>query len=352
MADNPSKAIKRHHRFVKQMKFILTAVAALLGATLLLWPQIAKQRDFIDNVLKSSVASFSKDVTVDMTKVQFFSEDRKGQPFVVTSSKVLETDPAENKVKLDEPIAKMTLNSGVQMTTTSPYAFFFQNKEVLYFEKEVLLTSDNGYRASLSRVAINNKEKSANSPDKVSVKGPKGSLVAQGFNLFDNGDKIDFLGRSMIVVKDDAKNRTFVITGDDGISVRQTERTVTARKNASLTQEKNKLFADEIVALIKTFESGQYELENLTAVGQVKIQTPTETITGEHAFYDTAKEEAIVKGHVVVTRREGAMEGDRVTVDMKTGASRMTADPNADGEKGRVRGFLLPAELKNGKVAP
>ena len=332
------------------MKLILMSLAAMTAGALLLWPQLAKQKDFLDSLFKSTSLSFSRVASVDMAKVKFISEDKKGQPFTITSEKVLEVDPTQKLVKLDNPIGNMTLNSGVNITSVSPFAFFYQDKEILVFEDDVKITTDNGYTADLINVTINHIEETAQSPDKVVIESPKASLTAEGFYLFDNGDKIDFYGKARAVITDDKKNKTYTLTSTDKMEVRQTEQIMRAKKNAVLTDGVNKLNADIITGYFNQIGKNKYELREMVSTGDVKIQTPTETVFGDKAIYDVSSEKATVLGHVRIVRKEGEMTGAKAVMDMRTGISQMYSTDGKTKNSGRVRGILLPSQLKKDTV--
>lgn len=345
-----SRSIRNHRRFIRFLRFLFPFVAFMIAAALLLWPQLVKQKSFIDSLLKISPIQFSTKANIDMTKVQFFSEDEKGQPFTIVSEKVLETDPAQQLVRMDNPKGEMTLNSGVKIFTSSPFGLFYQGTQILVFEDKVKITTDNGYEGDLSNVTLYHKEKSARSPHPITVNGPKGSLDAEGFKMWDNGDKVDFFGRSKLIVKQADTADTIIVTGQDGMEVRQTEKTLTAKGNAVLTRADNQLYADRITGYYEEMARDRYELQSMKAVGHVKIVTPTETITGNDAFYDMITEKAFITGDVHVERREGEMNGDRAIIDMKTGVSQLEIDRTLPNAAGRVRGILLPTQLKKDKI--
>ena len=347
---NTSKKIKRHRLFVAHMKVLLMSLAIITTGALLLWPQIVKQRDFLDSLLKNSMLSVHQAASIDMSKVKFFSEDKKGQPFTILSEKVLETDPKRKLVKLDEPIGQMTLNSGVKILSSSPTAYFYQDKEILIFEDNVKVSTDNGYVANLSQVTLNHKEETASSSADVDINGPKMNLSAQGFYLFDNGDKIDFLGESTLLIKDDKTGKSYLITSTDGIDVRQTERTMTAKVNATLTQEGNKVYADKIIGYFNLLGKNKYELYKVVAIGHVQLVTPVETVYGDEIIYDMLKQTATATGNVRIVRKEGEMSGDKAVMDMRTGVSRMNSSQDLLTPPGRVRGILLPKTMKKDKV--
>ena len=115
------------------MRFILPVLAGSLMLLLLIWPQLQKKVDFISDTLKNTVAPVYSKAQIDMTKVQFYSEDDKGQPFTITSDKILEIEPENRLVQLDSPKGEMTLTSGVKIFSDAPMAWFYQNTEVVFF---------------------------------------------------------------------------------------------------------------------------------------------------------------------------------------------------------------------------
>ena len=345
-----SRSIRNHRRFIRFLRFLFPFVAFIIAASLLLWPQLVKQKSFIDSLLKVSPLHFSTKANIDMTKVQFFSEDEKGQPFTIVSEKVLETDPDQQLVRMDNPKGEMTLNSGVKILTSSPFGLFYQGTQILVFNDKVKITTDNGYEGNLSHVTLYHKKKSAESPYPIAIEGPKGSLAAEGFKMWDNGDKIDFFGNSKLIVKQPEAGETVIVTSQKGLEVRQTEKTLTAKGNAVLTRADNQLYADKIIGFYEEVTRGKYELQSIKAVGHVKIVTPTETITGNDAFYNMVTEKAFITGAVHVERQEGEMSGDRAVVDMKKGSSQLEVDRKLPNTGGRVRGILLPTQIKKDKV--
>ena len=136
------------------MRTLLPILAAGLVLSLLIWPQIVKRRDFISDVLKSSSVPLNSKAQIDMKRVLFYSEDRKGQPFLLTADKIWEVDSDNKIIRIDEPKGEMTLNSGIKLFSESPFALYNQEKGIVHFDKEVHLKSDNGYDIETSSVFV------------------------------------------------------------------------------------------------------------------------------------------------------------------------------------------------------
>jgi lipopolysaccharide export system protein LptA len=72
----------------------------------------------------------------------------------------------------------------------------------------------------------------------------------------------------------------------------------------------------------------------IDAQGNVKIQTPRQTITGDKAILDVAGDLLTVTGNVVVSEGSTVIRGAKLKADLKAKTSSMTG--------GRVRGSFVP----------
>jgi len=329
------------------MRVVLPVLAGGLLLSLLVWPQLQKKSDFFSDGLKDSVSPELSKATIDMQKVQFYSEDEKGQPFTITSDKILEIDPKQRLVQLDLPDGEMTLNSGVKIFSKAPFAWFYQETDIVFFKDKVYLETDNGYVADSSAVIVDYKNQKAYSDKDIAIRGLKADLDATGFYMRQNGQEIDFKGPAKAVLKQEPRNQQVVITADNGFEVRQKTQTITAFKNVLADDGQNQVFSDEMTAYFRSLGGNRYELKSIQAKSNVKIITPTETITGNDVFYDLVKEKAFITGNVSVERNEGLMHGDRAVIDMKTGHSQLEVDYSKPRKsQQRVRGTIFPTKLK------
>ena len=328
------------------MRVILPVLAGSLLLLLLIWPQIQKKADYISGVLKNTITPVNSKAQIDMKKVQFYSEDKKGQPFTVTSDKIVEIDSQNHLVQLDLPKGEMTLNSGIKIFSESPMAWFYQDSDVVFFKKDLHMTTDNGYTAEASEVVVDYKNQSAYSNETLFVRGEKADLDSAGFYMRQNGAEIDFKGPAKLVLKNPQKNQKVVITAQKVFEVRQKTQTVSAFENVLADDGTNKVYSDEMTAYFRSLGKNRYELKSVQAQKNVKIITQTETITGNDAFYDLDKEKAFITGDVVVHRPEGNMNGDRAVIDMKTGESQLEVDYTKSNTPRRVKGTIYPKRMK------
>lgn len=112
--------------------------------------------------------------------------------------------------------------------------------------------------------------------------------------------------------------------------------TLTLTRDVELTQGQNRFRADRMSGVN---QSGQSRIE---ATGNVYFITPTQTIRGDRATYDTAAATIVVTGDVILTQGENVMTGSRLTYNVRTESARIDG-----GQNGRVRGVFYPESTGN-----
>ena len=111
--------------------------------------------------------------------------------------------------------------------------------------------------------------------------------------------------------------------------------------------------ADKISAVFKDNASGQRELHSLEAIGNVKITTPQEVITGAYGIYRAGANTAEMTGGVKITRGPNTLEGNRAEVDLATNTSKIFGAPAAGQpagapvrRSGKVKAVFYPGSEK------
>lgn len=335
------QSLNKHHRFVHCMRVLLLGLAGMLFILLLTWPQLMKRADMLTSTMKDAINPKNMQAQVDMTKVQFVSEDEKGQPFIVTSEYITEIDPANKLIQLEKPSGEITLESGTKLLCQSPLALFAQDTQVVHFTQGVKVISDNGYTADMFDVVVDYNNQMVRSDNALAVRGEKINLDSLGFVARQNGDMIDFYGPVRVELKD---SRRLVITAKKVMHVRRNAQTVDAFGKVMIDDGKNKVYGNTMTASFVSIGQNQFDLRSVTVKGNVHIQTPDENIFGNEAFYDLQKEQAEIQGNVRVEKTQGVLTGDHAFIDMKKGTSRLESDRANNTQ--RVKGTLLPDKIK------
>jgi lipopolysaccharide export system protein LptA len=107
--------------------------------------------------------------------------------------------------------------------------------------------------------------------------------------------------------------------------------TLTLSGQVELVQGQNRFRADRMSGLNLNSDS------RIEASGNVYFVTPTQTIRGDRAIYNTADATIVVTGDVILTQGENVMTGSRLTYNVRTESARVDG-----GESGRVRGVFYP----------
>ncbi len=335
--------IKMHTRRVLIFKRSLPVFAFLIATLMIAWPTLFTEKEQFQLAVKVNKAQTTADV--DMEQVRFYSQDRKQQPLTVVSPKVQETDPANRIVTLSEPVATYKMQSGVTLTSKTPYGLAFQNEEYLYFEEDVVTTSDNGYRADSTRVVCDYKTGRLDSESPVQIKGPTGELKAEGFTIYNKGDNIDFKGKTNTLVLSAEGN--IRVRSENGLLINQVPQTITALQNVIITQNNNTITGDKAVMVYNTASQNvDNRIARLDVTGNVTVKSPTHKVTGDHGIYDPRSSKVQMTGNVVLYQGSNRLEGESALVNLTTGESVLVPKKKPNGTPDRVRGQLLPSELQ------
>ena len=104
-------------------------------------------------------------------------------------------------LNLTTPHLTLFLKSGAIVVLKSDKAYFNQKDNLVELLDHVVLTHSTGYEFNTSQawINLNNMESFGEKP--IEGQGPAGHIQApDGFKLWDNGDKIKFLGRSELII--------------------------------------------------------------------------------------------------------------------------------------------------------
>lgn len=82
-------------------------------------------------------------------------------------------------------------------------------------------------------------------------------------------------------------------------------------------------------------------VSRLNAQGNVKLDSATESLSGDWGIYDVDRRMVTLGGHVMFTQGESTLKGDRLEFNLVTGLAKLDGN---DAPGGQVRGrFSVPA---------
>ncbi len=104
------------------------------------------------------------------------------------------------------------------------------------------------------------------------------------------------------------------------------------------------LNADRVTVLYT--RTGQNpEMQRLNAAGRVKLVSPSETATSTSAIYDVSAKLITMLGNVILTRQGSNLNGQRLVLNLASGATSFDAR-SAANSSGRVSGRFIVPERK------
>jgi len=181
--------LARRRWFINTSKFLLPAAAALLLASVALWPEFNRATDKARIVLNGLRA------VVDgarVTNAHYNGVDERGRPFTVTAATATQRDAEQ--VDLTVPNADMTLENGTWINVKSKLGVFMRKAQQLDLSEDVVLYRDDGTTMTTSSATVEMKAGAASGAAPTHVEGPFGTLDAAGFTTTDKGAAIQFWG--------------------------------------------------------------------------------------------------------------------------------------------------------------
>jgi lipopolysaccharide export system protein LptC len=180
------------------LKVVLPGIAVGLILLVALWPQY-----LLEGGRFQIVANPSGDVGIDrlsMVRPRFKGSDRQNRPFTVSAESAVQDLEDDNLIVLDKPQAEVTLEDGAGVALSAAEGFYRRDSEVLKLAGGVNLLHDRGYQIHTPTAAIDLQAGTAEGHEPVAAQGPFGTLQSQGFRVVEQGDRVEFTGKSRLVL--------------------------------------------------------------------------------------------------------------------------------------------------------
>ncbi|HVY15098.1 MAG TPA: LPS export ABC transporter periplasmic protein LptC [Rhodopila sp.] len=191
----PPGRLARRRLAIAVAKWVLPAIAAVLLASIALWPEIQQ----VSNATRLSMAHVSGEVEGgSLVDARYNGVDEKGRPYTLTAATAWQIDP--ERVGLTMPKGDITLENGAWLMLTAKNGTFLQHLNQLDLVNDVTLYRDDGTTMHTHSATIDIKAGAAAGNDPVHVEGPFGTLDAKGFTVMDKGTSIDFPGPARVLL--------------------------------------------------------------------------------------------------------------------------------------------------------
>lgn len=201
-----------YSRFVGIAKLLLLTLATGLIVLLVVWSRV----NMDETRLRIGVTEFApEDVdSLNMVNPRFEGIDDKNRPFSITAELASQADEQGRIIALTEPRADVTLTDGAWIALIADAGRYDRDAERLELSGSVSLFHDRGFELHTSRAQIDLAEGVASGDAGVRGHGPAGELMAEGFRVTDEGDRLILTGQSRIVLYPDDTDRGGGGTGE------------------------------------------------------------------------------------------------------------------------------------------
>lgn len=155
----------------------------------------------------------------------------------------------------------------------------------------------------------------------------------QGFSQ--NRDKPVQIEAETLEVRDKEKQATF----SGNVKVTQGDTGLRSKSLVVFYEQDGESAPGKAMQAATPGPGGQQKIKRLEARGGVIVTQKEQTVTGDIGLFDMKANTVTLSGNVVMTQCQNVLRGERLTVNLTSGVSRVEAGKNGQG---RVQGLFLP----------
>lgn len=182
---------------VRALRLAFPAAAALLLATLVIWPYVASAPDRLRLVASLPQADLGGENDA-IIAVTLTGTDRAGRPYTLVAAKIRPLDPARERLALTAPELETTTRDGRPLRAVARAGSYDQRRQVVDLEGAVRFALDRSHRLETERARLDLATNTAEGSEPVAADGPFGRLTAQGFRIGEGGDLVLFTGSARL----------------------------------------------------------------------------------------------------------------------------------------------------------
>jgi lipopolysaccharide export system protein LptC len=197
-APRKARVSRSYGRFVGIMRILLPTVATALIIVVALWPQLSDQQRRY-SITPAKVDAKATE-TVTMVNGVYTGVDEKQRPFTLTADSVQLASAGWTKVDMVSPKADILMLDGSWIAVTAETGKYNRDEKILKLNGAVNLFHDSGYEFRTDAATVDMNAGDARGSKPVEGQGPFGNLKAEGFVIHNRGERIEFTGRSTIVL--------------------------------------------------------------------------------------------------------------------------------------------------------
>ena len=193
-------------QFVGIAKFLLPTIATAVIVIIVVWPELSEQRSRF--TLETSRIDRSEAENLRMVNARLTGVDASRRPFTVTADAADQKDAKSPEIALVAPKADILLGNGTWVALTAAKGNFNRDQQLLELIGNVNLFHDSGYEFRTKSAVFDLTAGDATGTEPVEGQGPFGHLQAQGFRIYNRGERVEFFGKSKLTFNPEAEQKT------------------------------------------------------------------------------------------------------------------------------------------------
>jgi lipopolysaccharide export system protein LptC len=164
----------------------------------MIWPQLTEQ----EGRFRIGLAKIDKEAARDlkMINARYTGVDKSRRPFAVTADSASQPAADSPMVALDQPKADIVLSNGSWVAVTAESGAYNRTSQILELKGSVNLFHDKGYEFRTSTAVIDLAAGDAIGTEPIQGQGSFGTIEAQGFILYNRGERVEFTGKTTVVL--------------------------------------------------------------------------------------------------------------------------------------------------------
>lgn len=179
-------------------KRLLPLAAVGLLSAIALWPEFESAADR-GRVAFKRVADVRPDA-LHVVDPRYQGVDEQNRPYTVTAAVAVQAGDAD-VVTLRDPRADLQLTDGGWIYLEANDGRYDRRRNWLDLSGQVTIHHDDGTQFVTEQAALDIATGDASGDAPVASQGPFGTLTAQGFRLYDRGQRVVFNGASRVVLE-------------------------------------------------------------------------------------------------------------------------------------------------------
>lgn len=191
----------RYTRFVRVMRLALPLLALAIVVIVVAWPNMDRVPAMAIEDKKNERQAGSN----ELVNPRYESEDDKGQPYVVTAIRAVQSAQDSDVVLLEKPHGASTMLNGTRIEAEAERGAYRQKARRLMLEGHVIVTQSQGYRFDTGRLMIDIEARKSWTDVPVSGDGPAGRLNATGMQATEDDGVLIFTGPAKLILKQSVK---------------------------------------------------------------------------------------------------------------------------------------------------